>query len=454
MYKINSLKAVTFFSFFSLMLISCEKKNPNFQKEAANSEFLHRSMLQLTSVIKHDLFPPMIASRIYAYTHVAAYEALNPNTEGYLSLSGQLNGLGQMPKPEAGKEYCFPLASVKAYLKVGKKLIFSEDSVTAFEDKIFKEFKDIGIPKDVYERSLAYGDTIGSAIIMWSAKDNYAQTRSMPKYTVTPNNPARWRPTAPDYADALEPHWGKIRPLVMDSAAQFKPAPATPFDSSKTSRFYKEAHEVYQTVADSTPERIAIGQYWDDSPASTSNAGHVNFVIKKVTPPGHWLHVAMYASRQQKKNIYEVAEIYAKLAISEFDASISCWNEKFRSEVIRPETYISKYIAPDWIPIIVTPPFPEYPSGHSVFSGAAATTLNALLGQNIAFTDSTELQFGMMPRTFKSFDEAAQQAAVSRMYAGIHYRPACDNGIKQGIDVGNYVLQKVKTRKEGSNLKN
>lgn len=447
MYKTNLIKAFCLFFTFTFLWASCEKKNPNFQKESADAEYLHRSMLELTSVIKHDLFPPMIASRIYAYAHVAAYEALNANTKGYQSLSNQLNGLGEMPKSEAGKEYCFPLASVKAYLKVGKKLIFSEDSITAFEDRIFEEMKMIGIPKDVYERSIAYGDSVGGAIIKWSAKDNYAQTRSMPKYTVSQNNPARWSPTAPDYADAVEPHWCKIRPMAMDSAAQFKPAPAIPFDSSKNSQFYKEAYEVYKSVADSTPERIETGRYWDDSPASTNNAGHFNFVVKKVTPPGHWLHITMYASRTLKKDIYQVAEAYAKVAISQLDVSISCWDEKYRSEVIRPETYISKYIAPEWVPIIVTPPFPEYPSGHSTFSGAACAVLTALYGDNVAFTDSTEVQFGMAPRSFKSFNEAAKQAAISRFYAGIHYMPACDNGIKQGVDVGNFVLNKIKTKK-------
>lgn len=447
MYKQNFSQFFIVLSFFIVLLIGCEKKNPNFQKEVENAEYLHRSMLALTSVIKHDLFPPMIASRIYAYSHVAAYEALNPHSGKYLSLGGQLNGLGELPKPEAGKEYCFPVASIKAYLKVGKKLIFSEDSIEAFEKRILKEMKDIGIPKDVFDRSVALGDTIGGAIIKWSTKDNYAQTRSMPKFTVSVNNPARWQPTAPDYADALEPHWNKIRPMAMDSAAQFMPVRPTPFDSSKTSRFYKEAYEVYQTVADSTAERIAIGHYWDDSPASTNNVGHVNFVIKKVTPPGHWLYINMYATRQAQKGIYEVAEAYAKLAIAEFDAGISCWDEKYRSEVIRPETYIGKYIKPSWTPIIVTPPFPEYPSGHSVFSGAGSSVLNGLWGENVPFTDSTEVQFGMEVRAFKSFDEAAQQAAISRMYAGIHYRPACENGILQGQNVGKYVLQKIKTRK-------
>lgn len=446
MLKSNLIKSVYVITIIHLCFTSCslfEKKNPNFQQDAANPEFLHRSMVALTSTIKHDLFPPMIAARIYNYTHIASYEALIAGNPSYQSLAGQLNGLTELPKPEADKEYCYPLASVKAYLKVGQKLIFSEDSIENFTKTLFKEFKDLGVPKDVFDRSVALGDTIGSAIIKWSTKDNYAQTRSMPKYTVRVTDPTRWRPTAPDYADASEPHWCKIRPMIMDSAAQFKPTPPTRFDSTKGSKFYKEAYEVYKSVIDSTPERIAVARYWDDSPSSTQNAGHVNFIIKKITPPGHWLHIGMYVSRQQKTDIYKVGEMYARLAIAMFDGVISCWDEKYRSEVIRPESYINKYIDDNWTPIIVTPPFPEHSSGHSVFSGVASQTLTTLLGDSISFTDSTEIQFGMPPRTFKSFNQAADEAAISRMYGGIHFRPAIEAGIKQGRAVGDYVYKKI-----------
>lgn len=429
---------------------SCDNtpKNPNFQKDAANTEYAYEALTALTTVIKHDLFPPMIASRIYGYAHVASYEALVAGgAPQYLSLSGQLKGLDALPKPEAGKEYCFPLASAVAYMKVGKKLTFSEDSMTNYAAAILAKFKAAGVPKDVFQRSVAFGDTIGGAVIKWSSKDNYAQMRSMPKYTVTPQNPSRWKPTAPGYDDALEPHWRKLRPYTLDSAAQFKPIPATPFDTVKSSKFYKEALEVYQSVLDSTPDRIATAWYWDDNPSALNNVGHVNFIRKKITPPGHWLHITMYATRQQKVDIFRTTEAFAQVAIAEFDAFISCWDEKYRSEVIRPETYISKYIQPEFTPIIVTPPFPEYTSGHSMASGAAASVLGTLLGKNLAFTDSTEVIFGIEPRSYKSFDEAAEQAAVSRFYAGIHYRPAVDEGLKQGRLIGEYVSEKIKTRK-------
>jgi PAP2 superfamily len=441
--KISLLIVTTLVSFWA-----CDNtpKNPNFQQDAANPECLHQALTSLTTVIKHDLFAPMVASRIYGYAHIAGYEALIGGSKEYKSLVGQLRGLDVLPKPEADKEYCYPLASVAAYMKVGKKLTFSEDSVDTYIRVAMAKFKAMGVPKGVFERSVAFGDTIGGAIIKWSSKDNYLQMRSMPKYTVKTQDPTRWRPTAPEYADALEPHWNKLRSLTLDSASQFRPIPPTPFDSSKSSKFYKEAYEVFKSVQDTTADKIATAWYWDDNPSALNNVGHVNFLRKKITPPGHWLCITMYAARQQKLDIYKTAEAYVQVAIAEFDAFISCWDEKYRSEVIRPESYISKYIKPEWTPIIVTPPFPEYTSGHSAASGAASVVLGSLLGKNTAFTDSTEVIFGIPPRSFKSFDEAAEQAAVSRLYAGIHYRPAISEGLKQGRLVGEYILKKVKTR--------
>ena len=448
----NVLKTTLTILSFSMLYVfsSCEgegKINPNFQQEAANPECLHQSLVSLTKVIRHDLFPPMIASRIYTYAQIAAYEALNAQTPQYISLAGQLNSMPAMPKAENGKEICLPLAAVTAYFRVGKQLTFSGDSIDVEVGKIRANFKKMGIPKSIFDRSIALGDTIGGAVLKWAKGDNYNQTRSMPKYTIQQQNPKTWRPTMPTYDDAVEPNWHKIRPLTLDSAAQFKPVRPTPFDSVKSSKFYKEAYEVYKTVADSTAERIATAWYWDDNPVATTNSGHFSVVRKKITPPGHWLWITMYASRQHNKNIFEASEAYLKVAVGLFDVFISCWDEKYRSEVVRPETYIGQYISPQWTPIIVTPPFPEYTSGHSCVSGASAVILNTVFAGETNFSDSTEMQFGIPSRTFKSFDEAAAQATISRMYAGIHYRPACEIGILQGKTVGQYVLSKIKTQK-------
>jgi PAP2 superfamily len=425
--------------------IGCKTESKkDYSKTASNPEYFHRASYKLTEVIMHDIFNPPVASRIYAYTGVAAYEAMAAGNNNYKSLAGQLNGLKEMPIPEKDKEYCFPLASIKAYLKVGKFLIFSEDTISIFEKQIIKEYKELGISDEVMERSIAFGDTIAGAVIKWAKKDNYAQLRSAPKFTIT-QAPDRWIPTPPDYADALEPHWCEMRTMFMDSAAQFKPDRPTAFSIDKKSKFYKEAKEVYQSVKDSTAERILIGSYWDDSPNSTVNQGHVNFLKKKITPPGHWLNILKYACRQKQFDFDATVNTHARTAVVMYDAVISCWDEKFRSNVPRPETYISNYIESDWVPIIVTPPFPEYPSGHSVFSGAASTILTDIFGNNFAFEDSTELVFGLGSRKFASFAKAADEAAISRFYAGIHYMPAITNGVAQGRSIAKYFQSKIVT---------
>ena len=444
----TSLFSIVLCLLYFVLLSGCESevKNPNYQADAADPVFINKSMMALSQTIKYDLFAPMVASRIYYYAHVASYEALNAQNPAYKSLQGQLKGLTVLPKPDANVEYCYPVSAVRAYLRVGKQLIFSEDTIAQFEKQIISDFKKIGVPKAVLERSLAFGDTIASEIIKWSSKDNYAPSRSMPKYTVTPDNPKRWRPTSPDYGDALEPHWHKIRTAVMDSAAQFKPIPPPKFDTAKSSIFYKMAYETFKIVQDSTPDKIATAWYWDDNPVATFNAGHVNISRKKISPGGHWLWITMYSAQQKKWNIYQTNEAYTTVAIGLFDAFISCWDEKYRSEVIRPESYITKYINSEWLSVIIAPPFPEYTSGHSCVSGASSVILTQLFGDNFRFTDSTELQFGLAPRTYNSFYEAVRETAISRFYAGIHYRLSCEIGLVQGKSVGKYVLEKIKTR--------
>jgi hypothetical protein len=177
-------------------------------------------------------------------------------------------------------------------------------------------------------------------------------------------------------------------------------------------------------------------------------AGHVMFASKKMTPGGHWLAIAETVTRKKKLAMMPTVEAYALTSFAVSDGFISCWDEKYRSNMIRPETVINKLIDPKWTPFLQTPPFPEYTSGHSVISAAAATVLTSLVGDNIAFTDSTELKYGHGVRSFKSFMDAADEASVSRLYGGIHYRSALDNGQMQGKKVGKWVLEQVKGRKE------
>ncbi len=429
-----------------ILVVACGGNNTEYQTKANKPEFLHRTMKAITDRIVHDIFSPPVASRIYTYSSVAAYEAIIHQDKNYQSLAGQLNGLTEVPKPDPGLEYCFPLASTQAMIKVGRTLIFSEEDFDKFTSEIYAEFQQTGIPSDVYDRSIAYGDQVAAHILEWSSKDNYKQSRSFPKYSIE-NNPGTWKPTPPAYMDAVEPHWNKIRTFVLDSAAQFKPAPPTPFSIDKKSQFYQEANDVYLTGKNMTEEQRAIASFWDCNPFAMNVRGHVMFATKKISPGGHWINITRHVCENSKVNMVGSAEAYVRVSLSLVDGFISCWDEKYRSRVIRPETYINQHIDEEWIPVLQTPPFPEYTSGHSVISSSASVALTRLFGDNYVFTDSTELEFGMPARSFKSFYQAAEEAGISRFYGGIHYKPAIEFGAKQGKSIGELIADRVKTKK-------
>jgi len=446
--------------FFPLTLVvlatlwspGCKQYNKEYAKMANNPEFMHKGVRRITDIIRHDIFAPPVASRIYAYSVIAGYEALVPGFPDYQSLAGQLNGLKPCPQPEAGKEYCYPLASINAMLTVGKQLVFSEGDIEELEETIFDDFKKMNMPPDVYDRSMAYGDAIAKHILSWSKGDNYAQTRSAPKFTIDTKVPDRWRPTPPAYADALEPSWPKIRTWVLDSAGQFMAAPPKPFSTVKGSDFYKQAYTVYETVKNLTPWQDSTAWYWDDNPFRMDVSGHLMFGVKKIGPGGHWMNITAHACRKANSDIIHSAESYVKVACAMADGFISCWKAKYDYNLIRPESYINQYIDPEWTPLIQTPPFPEHTSGHSTISAAAAAVLTSLYGDNFSFSDSTEMEFGIPPRTFSSFTAAAHEVAMSRQYGGIHYPWGNEAGLKNGGEVGQYVFAKLKTRKSGGTL--
>jgi len=434
----------------TLIWSGCESPNPNWKSDSNDPAFLHNTLQEITDVIVHDIFSPPVASRIYAYSNIAAYEALIPGYPKQQSFAGQLNGLEDVPQPEAGKEYCYPLAATKAMLVVGKQLIFSEDKIEAYESDLMKKMQAIKMPVDVFDRSIAYGESVGEHILQWADKDNYKQTRTFPKFTVD-DNPARWKPTPPDYMDAIEPHWNDIRPFVLDSASQFQPHRPIPFDmTDKDSKFYKEVLEVYKIMdvaPDQKEERMAVAKFWDCNPYTSHHQGHVMFATKKITPGGHWMGITKNACKLANADIMTSAKAYALTSVCLADGFISSWDEKFRSDLVRPETVINSYLDPEWAPALQTPPFPEYTSAHSVISASASIALSSIFGNNFEYTDSVELEFGMPPRSFTSFRAAAEEAAVSRLYGGIHYGPSCFIGVDQGDDVGKFILAHVKLDK-------
>ncbi len=428
-----------------LLVSACSSVNEHWEEEAQQTDALNGSIQQITDVIVHDIFSPPQAARIYAYATVAGYETARLDDPDLVSVVGQLNGLDALPRPEAGMTYCYPLASAVATLETGKELIFSEDKIDAYRKGVEREFKQVRMPDEVFARSVAYGEAVSDAVLAWADEDNYKQSRTFPKFSVT-NEASRWRPTPPDYMDGIEPHWTEMRPFVLDSAEQFKPAPPPAYDLTAGSEFREDVDEVYHALDSNRIERTAIASFWDCNPFVSHHRGHVMFATKKITPGGHWMGITKSVAKKEGLTPAKTAEAYLRVALSLADGFISCWDEKYRSNLVRPETVINQFIDEDWVPALQTPPFPEYTSGHSVISRAAAVALTDLFGDDYAYIDSVEVDWGLPPRRFSSFLAASEEAADSRLYGGIHYGPAIYNGVEQGEQVGEFVVERLRTQ--------
>ena len=439
------MNRITFVLLFVLTIISC-KKNTAYKEQLQDPEIFHAAMSNLTDVIVYDIFSPPVASRVYMYPSVAAFSIIQKGyPEKYNSLAGQLTALKVIPEPK-GNAIDFHLAAIHAFTLVGKNFIFSEQKVTDFQNETYKELTENGLPKKVEKASLEYGELVAKHILEWAKDDLYNQTRTYPKYTILEDD-KYWKPTPPDYMDGIEPHWNKIRTLVLDSANQYVPAPPIEIDLTDGSPFKNQLMEVYAKGQGIDKDSKDIASFWDCNPYVSHHRGHAMFATKKITPGGHWIGITKIASKQAKSTFDETINAYTNVSIALFDGFISCWDEKWRSLVVRPETLINQYIDEQWAPLLQTPPFPEYTSGHSVISRAAAVTLTHIYGDDFSFLDTTEMEYGLPARSFKSFFHASEEAAISRLYGGIHYRMAIDEGVTQGQKVGEFIIQKLKTTK-------
>jgi len=434
-----------------LFLVSCTKKQ---EPIVITSEELHNSIDKVVEIMVHDIFSPPVASRIFAYPNIAAYEIIAQINPDYQSLSGQITDLKPIPAMDTISGINPRLSALIAHMDISRQLIFSEDKFDVLQDSLFTQWRTMNEPE--FEASKVYGLKVADHIKGWMNKDNYSQTRTMPKFTVNTDDVSRWQPTPPAYMDGIEPHWNKIRPFVLDSASQFKPVPPPPFSMDENSAFYKELKEVYDisneiTADGDESEEVAIAKFWDCNPYVSVTRGHLMFATKKITPGAHWIGITKIACRDTDSNFDDTVFAYTKTSLAIADAFISCWDEKYRSNLIRPETLINQHIDENWKPILQTPPFPEYTSGHSVVSGAAATALTSIFGEDFSFSDDTETPYGLPIREYTSFNEAADEAAISRMYGGIHYRAAVEVGVGQGRKIGGLLDSKIKM-KNNSNL--
>ena len=432
-----------------LLLLSCSE-NTDYLKKIQDPELFQAAVQNLSDIIVYDIFSPPVASRVYMYPTIAAYEVMaQAYPSQYYSLAGQLTDLEKTPK--MSEDVNPNLAALLSYNIVGKTLIFSEDKMKAFQDKQAEKIRAMNVPRRVRKASQVYADRISEHILAWAKGDLYNQTRTYSKYTILEEDKF-WKPTPPDYMDGIEPHWNKIRPLVLDSANQFQPKAPLSFNLTKGSPFQIQLQEVYEVGIGLSDEQVEIAKFWDCNPYVTHHRGHAMFATKKITPGGHWIGITGIVTRQAKSDFAAVINAYTHVSVALFDAFISCWDEKWDTLVVRPETLINKHYDEEWLPLLQTPPFPEYTSGHSVISRASALVLTKLYGNDFAFEDTTELAYGLPARYYNSFIHASEEAAISRFYGGIHYMMAIDEGVNQGNEIGDYITQNLNTQVEPNQI--
>ena len=410
--------------------------------QTGDTRFVEQGLHALNEVLIHDITSPPVASRDYVYPLIAFYEAVRPGYSGYKSYAGQLNGLTPLPEISPALKYDWLTAGATAFYKTSYGLVFSKELFQQLWDSIAVGIRQRPVPKDVYERSVQFGEQVAAHILKWSREDNLVRIRTLPRFTPG-TKPGTWQQTSPDYMEAVEPYWNQMRPMTLSKPDQFLlDTPAV----YKSDKFLKECHEVFETGNTLTREQTRIADFWDCNPFATQTVGHLMYSVKKLSPAGHWVGITGVAVRKRKQNLIEALYAYSLVSVAIYDAVIACWDEKFRSNYIRPVTAIQQLLSPVWEPHLQTPPFPEYPSGHSVISNASAVILSSIYGDDFHFVDDVEISYGLPRRSFKSFYQAADEAAISRMYGGIHFREAIEYGKDLGRNVGNYVRQKLKLK--------
>lgn len=442
------MRQLLLFVCLAIGLNACNTKN-DYGKVFSDPNLYCNAVYQLNTVVMGNNFGPIVASRNYLYASVAGYEVIAGGyPDKYNSLAGQLHGLKSVPKPEAGKKINYELASLLAFCKLGESVTFPEGSMKDYVDSLKNLASDHGMPKEMINNSVVYADTVSSAILSWSKKDNYLQTRGAPEYSVT-DSPGRWVPTPPAYTPAMEPHWSSIRNLVIDSVNQFSPPPPYAFDmTNKKSPYYLEVKKIEDKVDSLTPEEAQIADFWDDNPFKLNVSGHLMFGTKKFSPGGHWMGIAGIAAIKSGADFNKTVCGFAITSIALFDAFIQCWNFKYIYNTLRPESAINKYLDPNWKPHLQTPPFPEYTCGHCTISAASAEVLSSVYGDQFSYTDSTETEFGIPSRSFRSFRDAAEETKASRFYGGIHYQYCTDISNNMGKDIGELIVKRLKMKKD------
>lgn len=379
---------------------------------------------------------PPVASRAFAYLGVTALEAVAGGSDSLDTLAGQLNGLAPLPGRDPDATYDEALV-LNAALAASARDFFANTGPTgqraldAIDGRLSAALTE-GVPGDVIARSAAHGRAVAAHVLAWSQDDGGAVIENMgfPDAYTPSDDPKAWVPTSAlrQQQAPLLPNWGRNRPFAMPDGAACPLPPHPAYNEEPGSAFHREAMEIYEIARALTPEERAIAQFWSDDP------------MLSPTPPGHWISIARELLLAEDADAERWVDVMARLGIAQADAFIGCWNAKYHYDLLRPVTYIRRVIDPAWEPLLITPPFPEYPSGHSTQSAAAATVLTALFGEDVPFEDRTHVADGLGSRSFPSFRAAAEEAGMSRIYGGIHFRSGNLQGQAQGNCIGNHAI--------------
>lgn len=435
-------------------------------------------------IVRSERIGPPVASRLLAYASVAMHEGLAAATPGMTSLAGGANGLPPLPAAERGVRYDPTIVAVTAERTLldslmAQALPSTKAIIGRLVDSLVADRLAGGVSEEVQTDSETLGAAIGDAVVAWARADGFAETRGRP-YTlpvgeglwgndsprhlgatqsysgatefVGLDNPANVmrpgaasdrdlilnRPKAPGTTEMpalnivgiTEPYWGTVRPFMLRRWDECPIADPPAYSADSTSDLYREAMAVYEAQRTLTAEQRTIALYWADNPGETG------------TPAGHWLAIAGQMVSQRNLSAPDAARLFVATTTAIADAFIAVWGYKFQYNLLRPRMYIRRFIDPEWEPMITTPPFPEYPSGHSSQSGAAAAAIAGLIGDG-SFDDSTSVAIGHEVRRFSSFVEAAEEAAISRLYGGIHYPIGNSAGVEVGVCIGRLVVERL-----------
>jgi hypothetical protein len=432
----GAVHRLTLLVFLALAAVSAPSApiNAEAQAERVESALIAWYKLSLALVRHTPTYSPPVASRTFAYMGVAAFEAAASGSEGMQSLAGQLNGLQPLPQREAGQAYDEAVVINAALSSLVRDLFQNTgptgQRVIGLQDAKQRKLATADVSADVVARSEDYGRLIAAHVLAWSRDDGGTLIENMGfphEYTLA-SGPAHWVPTSLISQQQLPllPKWGSNRTFAMPTGKSCGlPAPPE-YSEDKASPFYAEALEVYQKAKNLSAEERAIARFWSDDP------------MLSPTPPGHWISIALQILDHDKPGLEKSVDVLARLGVVLADSFIGCWETKFQYDLLRPVTYVRRLIDPKWEPLLITPPFPEYPSGHSTQSAAAAAVLSKLFGENFAFEDRTHEGDGVRPRRFVSFEAAANEAGMSRLFGGIHFRSAIERGLEQGGCIAAY----------------